>query len=105
MSWLGKGCSTLVNGVEVATIQGFECLFEIIIKAVVGFALLAVFIVLIIGGFKFLTSGGDPKAAASAKSTLTYAVFGLVGLVIIWLILKFVEVFTGVSVTQFVIPQ
>lgn len=89
---------------NVATLKGVEAIFRLILNVATQLAVLAVFIMLIIGGFKYLTSGGDPKATESAQKTITYAILGLVALIGIWLILKFIYVFTGVNVTQFVIP-
>jgi|GEM_PF-1550586 len=37
---------------------------------------LAMLIMLIIGGFQFMTSGGDPKAAQEAKGRITNALIG-----------------------------
>lgn len=88
----------------VATLKGIEWIFARILNLITYFAVLAVFIMLVVGGFKYLTSGGDPKATESAQNTLTYAIFGLVALIGVWLILKFIYVFTGVDVTKFVIP-
>ncbi len=85
----------------VATIKGFEIVFEKILNVVVELAVVVLFVLLVIGGFKFLTSGGDPKATESAKNTLTYALLGLVLLIGIWLILNFIEYFTGIQVTVF----
>ena len=38
----------------------------------------ALIIYLIIGGFKYLTSGGDPKAAGAAKQIITNAIIGFI---------------------------
>ena len=35
-------------------------------------------IMVIVGGFKYITSGGNDKGVSSAKSTITYALIGLV---------------------------
>jgi len=85
----------------VATIKGFEIIFQKILNVAVELAVVVLFIFLVIGGFKFITSGGDPKATESAKNTLTYAILGLVLLIGIWLILRFIEYFTGIQVTVF----
>ena len=53
----------------VATVGGFEGLFENAIAALLGLAGIALFIMLLVGGFKFITSGGDPKSLESAKNT------------------------------------
>lgn len=89
---------------DVPELSDITIFFSRILNFIAGFAVLAAFIMLVIGGFKFLTSGGDQKAVESAKSTITYAIIGLIALVGIWLLLKFVEIFTGVPVTQFKIP-
>jgi hypothetical protein len=60
---------------------------------------------LIMGGFKFITAGGDPKAIEGAKKTLTYAIMGIVLVALSFLILQFISTFTGVDVTQFKIFQ
>lgn len=86
---------------DPAELSGLETIFSRILNVATEFAVLAVFVMLIIGGFKFLTAGDDPKAAEAAKNTLTYAILGLAALIGIWLLLKFVEVFTGVEVTKF----
>lgn len=96
-NWSG----TCVANDDVATIQGFECLFANILKVVMGLAGLAFFAMFIVGGFKYLTSGGDPKKMASATSTLTLSFFSVLGVILAWLILLLIQNFTGVNVTQF----
>lgn len=79
-------------------------IFQNIIKLLApaaGVAFLAMFLV---GGYKFITSGGDAKAAASARSTLTYALIGLVLVVASWLILLLIKILTEVDVTNVYIP-
>lgn len=88
----------------VATIQGFNCLFANIAQVIVYFAGIVFFIMFIRGGFSYLTSGGDPKKTAKATSTLTMSVIGLVGVIISFLVVKFIGSFTGVNVTNFNIP-
>ncbi len=89
---------------DVATIHGFECIFYNILQVIVILAGLAFFYMFISGGFKYLTSGGNEKSVASASSTITMAIFGLIGIIASWLILKFIQDFTGVNVTIFRIP-
>jgi hypothetical protein len=89
---------------DVATIQGFECLFANILQIIVTIAGLAFFFMFISGGFKYLLSSGDEKKLASASSTLTMAIIGLIGVIASWLILNFIQKFTGVNVTTFQIP-
>lgn len=62
----GNGQSTL-NKVVKAVVQ--------ILSWVVG---IVAVVMVIIAGFKYITSGGDPQAVGSAKRSLTYAIVGLV---------------------------
>lgn len=106
MSWLSEGCSINTSSAgEVASLQGFECIFKSVLNIAAELGILLLFILLIVGGFKYMTSGGDPKATESASKTLTSTIFGLVMLVIIWLIMKFIWQFTGVDVLNFSIPS
>jgi hypothetical protein len=80
--------------------------FNNIVGVALGFAGIGLFIMLLIGGFKFITSGGDPKAAGAAKQTLTYAIAGMVLIACSYLIVKIVGTFTGVTnITVFNIQQ
>lgn len=95
----------VIRDVNVATLEGLECLFRNIISVALTLAGLALFVMLIVGGFQYLTSGGEVEAATKARKTLTYAFFGLVLVVAAFLILRFIEVFTGVTLTEFKITQ
>lgn len=73
--------------------------------AVMAIAAIVLFVMFIIGGFKYLTSGGDAKAVEAAKKTLTYAIAGLVVLVLAVIILDLIHIITGVNVGIFKIYQ
>ena len=49
-------------------------LINFLFAAVGGIAVLMI----VVGGFKFMTAAGDPKATDSARATITYAIIGLV---------------------------
>ena len=86
-----------------AELKDLEGIFANVIKMATYFALLIAFVILVLGGFRYITSGGDPKKAEEAKNIITYAIFGLLALVGIWFLLKLIAVFTGVNVTEFII--
>ena len=88
-----------------ATLKGLEALFGNVVGVALGFAGIVLFIMLIAGGFKYITAGGDPKGIEGAKKTLTYAIAGIVLIALSFLVLRFIEVFTGAQVTQFKIVQ
>lgn len=58
-----------------------------ILSVVVG---VAAVIMVIIGGMKYVTSGGDSSSIASAKSTIIYAIVGLVIAALAQMIVRFV---------------
>lgn len=99
--WTGK---CVMPGTDVATIQGFECLFYNLLQIIVVIAGLAFMFMFISGGFQYLLSSGDGKKVAAASSTLTMSIVGLIGVIASVLILKLISNFTGVDVTQFIIP-
>ena len=51
-----------------------------------------------------MASSNDEKAVAAAGSTLTSAIIGLVGIIASWLILSFIQKFTGINITKLIIP-
>lgn len=90
---------------DVARLQDLEGVFSNVVSVVLGLAGIVLFIMLILGGFSYLTSGGDPKKVESARNTLTYAIGGVIFIALAYLILKFIETFTGAPVTEFKIFQ
>jgi len=47
-------------------------------------------IMIIVGGFRYITSGGDSTKVTSAKNTILYAIIGLVIVALAQIIVKFV---------------
>lgn len=89
-----------------ATIQCLEPLFGNVVGGVTAIATVGLFVMLLVGGFNFLFSGGDQKKLEVARGTLTNAIVGLVVIAVAYLIIKALSVITGVAdLTKFVIPQ
>ena len=86
---------------EVAKVSDFTTVFERVIGVILGFAGLALFILLIAGGFRYITSGGDPKAVEAAQKTLTSAILGLIIILVSYIILLLISRITGVDLTNF----
>ena len=84
-----------------AQISDLQKVFASLVSAILSFAGIVLFILLVVGGFKFITSGGDPKAVEGAKKTISYAILGLVLLLVSYLILVLIREITGAPVTQF----
>jgi len=104
-SWTG-GCVKSVQfgdeTADIATIEGFECVVTNLLSIATSIIGIASFIMLLIGGFTFLLSGGTPKHIETGKKTMGFAIVGIVVAISAWVILRFVSVFTGVgTVTTF----
>lgn len=95
---LHMACNTLDTAAELSCLPGY---FENILGAIIPLIGFLAFIMIIVGGFKILTSSGDAKGMASGKQTITLAVAGIVLSIVSWLILVVIQKITGVSVTQF----
>jgi len=84
-----------------ATLIDLEPIFGNIVKVIIATTGLVLFFLLISGGFKYITSGGDPKATESAQKTITYAIGGLILILFSFLILQLISSITGIDVTNF----
>lgn len=68
------------------------------IKFILVVAFIAAFIMLLIGGIRWILAGGDEKAVSGARNTITAALIGLVVVLLSFAIIKLVENFFGVVV-------
>ena len=80
----GGGCSAQSDN------SGLNKILTLVINIfsfIVGFVAV---LMIIIGGFKYITSGGDSNNISSAKNTLIYALVGLVIVVLAQVLVRFV---------------
>lgn len=90
----------------VATIQGLQCLLGNIFSIFIPLLGMIIFVMLIIGSFRFMLSGSNSKGKDVAKSTVTYAVIGLIVALSSFFILNLVAQFTGIDlILNFSIPN
>lgn len=96
-----------VGGAEqdVATIQGFECLLANILTVFIALIGLAAFVMVLVGAFRYLLSGGNTKSTEQARSTITWAIIGIIVALSAFIILNLLSAFTGVKLTEFFIPR
>ena len=83
----GQLCGLTVGGV----VNGF-------IQLVLIVAFLLAFAFLVIGGIKWIMSGGDKAGTESAKGTVTAALVGLVIVLVAWALINFLGSFFGADV-------
>lgn len=83
------------------TISDLETVFSSVVSLALTAAGLTAFVMLIVGGFQFLTAGGDKEATQKAQKTLTFAIAGLVVSLSAWIILNFLGNFLGIDFSIF----
>jgi hypothetical protein len=79
---VGASCGGGEAGLTT-TVQG-------VIRVLLFVVGVAAVIMLIIGGIRYILSGGDSQAAAAAKNTVIYAIIGIIVAVLAWAIVNFV---------------
>lgn len=77
-------------------IQDIGLVIQRILNYAVQAAGIAVLVMIIVGGFIYLTSGGNPKKTEQGRNYITYAIFGLVLIIGAWFVLNVIAEFTGV---------
>ena len=97
-------CSRIAGADGVASIGCIIPLITNLIKAVVSLGAVALFIMLLVGGFNFLFSAGDQKKLEAARGTVTQAIVGIIIMTLAFVILRTISVFTGVDVTTLQLP-
>lgn len=84
-----------------AGLKQIEDLFSQLIKISVAAGFVLLVVMLVYGGIRFLVSGGEAKNLKPASETITWALLGIIFLILAWLILLLIKSFTGVDVTTF----
>lgn len=69
-----------------------------LIKLILVVAAIIAFVFLVIGGIKWITSGGDKEGTQKAQGTITAALVGLVIVFAAWAIIRLLEVFFGFQI-------
>lgn len=80
-----------------------------LVSAVIGIIMiiagLVFFFMLILGGIKWITSGGDKAQTESARSQITAALIGLVIVFSAWAIIELINTFFGVNLLSLELPN
>lgn len=89
----GAGFPTLGNAIS----NGLIVVFAV--------AVLIVLVMLILGAFEWITSGGDKEAVGKARNRIINALIGLAVLAIAFALANVAARFTGLSLTNLTIPS
>lgn len=82
----GQGCQNGSVGSATQSLNNFVHMVINIFSAVV--AIVAV-IMIIVGGFRYITSGGSDTSVTSAKNTILYAIIGLIIVALAQILVRF----------------
>lgn len=90
----------------IPSLQCGEEIFSNVLKGLFALAGIAAFIILLMGGFKYITAGGDEKAVGEAQKMLTGAVGGLVLVMAAYALLNILThyIFGSNQLFKFTIP-
>ena len=80
----------VVDGVP--TLKCLEIVFGNLLTMATALVVIILFIMLAVGAFKYLTSGGDPEKLKSSQGTIKYALLGLGLFMASFLIIKTIDV-------------
>ena len=69
-----------------------------IVQFILVVAFVAAFVFLLIGGIRWILAGGDEKAVAGARGTITAALIGLVIVLVAYAVIRLVEIFFNINI-------
>jgi len=93
LTW--ENCVDPTSG--VATLNCIPVVFQNIVNWALIFAGVAALFFVIYAGIKYIRSGGEDEKIKSARETLTYAIIGLVVILLSFLIINLISAVTGVT--------
>ena len=86
------------SGFENLQTLQFSDLVSAGIQLILIISAIVFFFILVLGGVKWITSGGDKGQTEAARNQITAALVGLVIVFAAWAIIQLIEVFFGVSI-------
>ena len=88
----GKGIANGVQGITIGQLVGAGINFILVIAALIFF------VMLVVGGVRWILSGGDKGQTEAARSQITAALIGLVIVFAAWAIASLIGSLFGVSI-------
>lgn len=96
MDW--KNCAFQTGGnASIATISCLPIIFYNVLQVLLGLSGFVAVVMIIYAGIKYIMSSGDAKQAESAQKTLTFAIAGLVFVLIAGILINIIGAITGVE--------
>lgn len=76
-----------------------------LIRLILVVAALVFFFILVIGGIRWIASGGDKAHTEAARSQITAALVGLVIVFAAWAIVQLINTFFGIDIFTLTLPS
>lgn len=95
VSSIWGNCFDTSSGSPVATLACVPYLVKNIVDVAIALAGTVAVFLIVWGGIQYIRSGGDPKQAEGAKHTITYAIIGLIVVLMAYFIISVVSQLTG----------
>lgn len=83
---------------NISGINNILLIVQAAIRFILVLAFIVAFVMLLVGGVRWILAGGDEKAVSSARNTITAALIGLVIVLVAYAIIRLVEVFFSVTI-------
>jgi hypothetical protein len=104
--------STVLAQIDLGPSAEFSNLSSVTIPSIISalitliliVAALVFFFMLILGGIKWISSGGDKAQTESARNQITAALIGLVIVFAAWAIITLINTFFGVNILNLTLP-
>jgi hypothetical protein len=92
---------------NVSALSGLtlERIISALIKGSLIVAAVVFFFILVMGGIKWIASGGDKGQTEAARNQITAALVGLIIVFAAWAIVQLVNTFFGVNIFNLTIPK
>lgn len=82
----------------------FPSMISALVRLVMVVGAIIFFFMLVIGGIRWIASGGDKAQTEAARNQITAALIGLVIVFAAWAIVSLINVFFNVNIFSLVIP-
>ena len=83
---------------NIAGIDNVLVIVRGVIRFILVLAFIVAFIMLLVGGVRWILAGGYEKAVSGARNTITAALIGLVIILVAYAIIRLVEVFFSANI-------
>jgi len=75
-----------------------------LVRLILVIVVLVFFVILVLGGIRWITSRGDKAEVENARNQITHALIGLAIIFVAWAILKLIETMFGINILNLQIP-